>query len=163
MLGNLNVLSRSSAIHRHLISEVYKFATLSENPITASCGIRGWMHSLKNKNSLRNFGPCTIYTSWNLPTFPVLQVKKISPEERKGKNYSNLQRGTAESGDPSMQSWNILDSKMSLSFFSPLNPVANMTKSVSSVVSSPWTLMPSLQKLKLGAFFSMMLPSSTLS
>ncbi|KAI8553911.1 hypothetical protein RHMOL_Rhmol05G0053200 [Rhododendron molle] len=41
MLGSLNVPSSSSASHRHLISEVYKFATLSENPMTASCGIRG--------------------------------------------------------------------------------------------------------------------------
>ncbi|KAG5547534.1 hypothetical protein RHGRI_013281 [Rhododendron griersonianum] len=41
MLGSLNLLSRSSASHRHLVSKVYKFAILSENPMTASSGIWG--------------------------------------------------------------------------------------------------------------------------
>lgn len=52
MEGSLNVPARSSASHLHRISDVYKFATLSENPITANWGIWGWMHSLIGWNHI---------------------------------------------------------------------------------------------------------------
>ena len=77
--------------------------------------------------------------------------------------HANLKSGIDASGEPMMWFWKVGDTNMSLSFSSPLNPVANMTKSDSRGEASPSTTMPSLQKLNLGAFFRMMLPFSTLS
>ena len=51
MFGNSNFPSINLNNQRHLNSEVYKFAMLSEYPITATCGIRGWIHSLQVVNS----------------------------------------------------------------------------------------------------------------
>ena len=89
-----------------------------------------------------------------------LLSKKIITQKKK---KSNLQRGTVASSEPAMQSLKVGETKMSLSFLSPWNPVANMTKSVFRGCASPLTKTPSLQKLKLLLFFKLMLPSSTLS
>lgn len=52
---------------------------------------------------------------------------------------------------------------MLLSFWSPLYPVARITRSVSRGLASSLMIKPSSQKLKLGDFFITMDPSFTLS